>query len=72
MSQERGIQESKFNAHLDALRQQGLVDMKFFAGEVSEATTEDFFAEANHMIEVVLKGEGRDVDVDARMTTASC
>jgi len=47
----------KFEQRFEELKTKGLVDMKFFVGEVSDATAEDFCAEFLRMDQLIQKGE---------------
>lgn len=51
-----------FEQRFEELRRQGLVDMKFFVGEVSDATTEDFCAEFLRLDQLICDGECQPLD----------
>lgn len=52
----------KFEQRFQELREQGLVDMKFFVGEVSDATAEEFCEEFVQMEALILEGKVRPLD----------
>jgi len=49
----------QFERRFSELRDQGLVDMKFFVGEVGDATTEDFCEEFLRMDELIKANQSR-------------
>lgn len=52
----------QFEQRFEELREQGLVDMKFFVGEVSDATAEDFCAEFLRMDKLIQDGKSQVLD----------
>ncbi len=53
MSEERQPQVASFGEKMEQLASQGLVDLKFFVGNISESTMESFCREANSIDEAL-------------------
>jgi len=52
----------RFEQRFEELREQGLVDMKFFVGEVNDATAEDFCAEFLVLDSLITEGKTTPLD----------
>lgn len=50
---------AKLQARFERLKDNGLVDLKFYTGEVSEATPESFCKEANELLDAIEAGKAR-------------
>lgn len=47
---------SEFEQRVQVLRARGLVDLKFYAGEVGDSDPESFCKEANSMLQAIEQG----------------
>lgn len=55
-------EQQKLAARFQAMKENGLKDLKFFFGKVSEATTDEFCEEVNRLYRLVEEGKYTDVD----------
>jgi hypothetical protein len=54
-------QLSHLDKSFDALREKGFSDVRFYVGEITDTTAEQFAAEANIILDAVRQGKYKDV-----------
>ncbi len=55
-------ERDKFKARLEERRSEGLTDIKFFVGDLSESTHESFYREANAIDDAMESGRFTEID----------